>query len=252
MPDDPHRDATRAPRRARRFPVRDADDHGATARTEVFLSGPRARGRTGVRAAEAPGRVDANFDTRTDFAAALDREAARTERYGRPATVLAVEFEIAEPKPGAAAKQSPPTVETGEMVNVAQVARQVDRLAGPIGVTLRREARDTDRIARVAPNRFHVLLPETNQAAASQFIDRARRACEVWFAGAAINVRLRIEAASSGDDVSLPDALAAVDERISSGQWRTTSRFARRELRLGPRRARTWLEGEPAEPRSRR
>jgi hypothetical protein len=206
MPDDLHRDPPAARRRVRRFVVRDADDHRATAKIEEFLSGPRARGRTAGRATRAPGRVDQNFDTRPDFAAALAREAARTERYGHPATVLAVEFELADPP----ATAPPKPTSDGER------ARQVDRLSGPIGFTLRREARDTDLIARVAPNRFHVLLPETSEADASRFIERARRACEVWFAGAAIPVRLRIEAASSGREFTLTDALAAVEERISA------------------------------------
>jgi hypothetical protein len=175
MPDDLQRDVPAARRRVRRFVVRDADDHRATAKIEEFLSrgGPRARGRTGARPSRASGRVDTSFDTRPDFAAALAREAARTERYGHPATVLAVEFEVASP----GGKGTAPATSDGER------ARQIDRLAGSIGFTLRREARDTDLIARVAPNRFHVLLPETSEADASRFIDRARRACEVWFAG---------------------------------------------------------------------
>ena len=206
MPDDLHRDAPAARRRVRRFVVRDTDDHRATAKIEEFLSGPRARGRTGARTAKAPGRVDTNFDTRSDFAAALARETARTERYGHPATVLAVEFEIADPATSGASSR----------ISGGERARQIDRLAGPIGFTLRREARDTDLIARVGPNRFHVLLPETSEADASRFIDRARRACEVWFAGAAIPVSLRIEAASSGRELTLTDALAAVEERLSA------------------------------------
>lgn len=206
MPDDLHRDTPTARRRVRRFVVRDTEDHRTTAKIEEFLSGPRARGRTGAKPNRAPGRVDTNFDTRPDFAAALVRETARTERYGHPATVLAVEFELADP-----AKTG-----TGRAASDGARARQIDRLAGPIGFTLRREARDTDLIARVAPNRFHVLLPETSEADASRFVDRARRACEVWFAGAAIPVRLRIEAASSGRDLTLTDALAAVEERLSA------------------------------------
>lgn len=206
MPDDLHRDSPPARRRTRRFIVRDPDDHRATAKIEEFLSGPRARGRTGARPSRAPGRVDTNFDTRPDFAAALARETARTERYGHPATVLVVEFDL----PGPATNGSAPRPSDAERV------RQIDRLAGPIGFTLRREARDTDLIARVAPNRFHVLLPETGEPDALRFIERARRACEVWFAGAAIPVRLRIEAASSGRDLTLIDALAAVEERISA------------------------------------
>jgi GGDEF domain-containing protein len=98
----------------------------------------------------------------------------------------------------------------------SQTLRQIDRLAAPIGYTLRREARDTDRIARVAPNRFHVLLPETSEGDALRYISRARQACEVWFTGASLSVRLRIEAASAGQDRSLVEALADVEDRLSA------------------------------------
>ncbi len=197
MPDDrqpPPRPL--GPRRARRFVVRDGDDHRVTEKIEKFLSGPRSRRRAHSAPRIEPARAsESALDTRTDFAAAIRREMARTERYGRPATVVAVEFAVgATPAPGG----------------------QIDRLAGPIGFTLRREARDTDRIARVAPNRFHVLLPETSEADALRYIDRARQACEVWFIGAALPVRLRIEAASAGRDRSLADALAAVEDRLSA------------------------------------
>ncbi len=197
MPDDrqpPPRPL--GPRRARRFVVRDGDDHRVTEKIEKFLSGPRSRRPTHSPTRMEPARAaDSALDTRTDFAAAIRREMARTERYGRPATVVAVEFAVATtPASGA----------------------QIDRLAGPIGFTLRREARDTDRIARVAPNRFHVLLPETSEADALRYIDRARQACEVWFTGAALPVRLRVEAASAGRDRSLADALAAVEDRLSA------------------------------------
>lgn len=176
--------------------VRDGDDHRVTEKIEKFLSGPRSRRRThGPPRVEQASAAEDALDTRTDFAAAIRREMARTERYGRPATVVAVEFAVATtPAPGA----------------------QIDRLAAPIGFTLRREARDTDRIARVAPNRFHVLLPETSEADALRYIDRARQACEVWFTGAALPVQLRIEAASAGRDRSLADALAAVEDRLSA------------------------------------
>lgn len=197
MPDDrqpPPRPL--GPRRARRFVVRDGDDHRSTERIEKFLSGPRSRRRAHSAPRMEPARAaESALDARTDFAAAIRREMARTERYGRPATVVAVEFAVATtPAPGG----------------------QIDRLAGPIGFTLRREARDTDRIARVAPNRFHVLLPETSEADALRYIDRARQACEVWFTGAALPVRLRIEAASAGRDRSLADALAAIEDRLSA------------------------------------
>jgi hypothetical protein len=200
MPDDrPHSDRP-APRRGRRFVVRDADDHRTTEKIEEFLTGPRTRSRPrGARPAEpAGGSSVADLDTRTDFVAAVRREAGRSERYGRPATIVAVEFDIDVPKDRSADD------------------RQIDRLAGPIGFTLRREARETDRVARVAPNRFHVLLPETESTDAAGYIERARQSCEVWFAGAALIVRMRFEAASSSPRLSLTEALAAVEDRLTA------------------------------------
>jgi hypothetical protein len=196
------------PRRARRFVVRDADEHRVTEKIEKFLSGPRSRRPIDSAPLNPERAAETALDTRTDFAAAIRREMARTERYGRPATVVAVEFAVATaPAPDDADRRR---------ALESHVLRQIDGLAGPIGFTLRREARDTDRIARVAPNRFHVLLPETSEADALRYIDRARQACEVWFTGAALPVRLRIEAASAGRDRSLADALAAVEDRLSA------------------------------------
>jgi hypothetical protein len=213
MPDETKSSEPHTSRRSRRFVVRDADDHRVTEKIEEFLSGPRSRQRTGNRrVAEPSGGREVALDTRTDFAAAVRREAARTERYDRPATVLAVEFAFVEPEQ----VSFPNGALTGGRVHPAHADRQIDRLAGPIGYTLRREARDTDRIARVAPNRFHVLLPETSERDARGYIERARRACEVWFAAVSMPVELRIEAASTGRDRTLTDALAVVEERLSA------------------------------------
>jgi hypothetical protein len=200
MPDDRHTPAPIGPRRPRRFVVRNHDDDRASEKIEEFLAGPRTRLRSRRQPAAEPTRVvDQNLDTRTDFVAALRSESARTERYQRPATVIGVEFALGEPAP-----------------TPHQQVRQIDRLAGPIGFTLRREGRDTDRIARVASNRFHVLLPETSEEDALGYIERARQACEVWFAGAALPVDLKFEAESTTGDLSLTQALAAVEERLSA------------------------------------
>jgi hypothetical protein len=215
------------PRRPRRFVVRDSDDHRVTEKIEKFLSGPKHHKRThSPQRLEPATAVQSALDTRTDFAAALRRETARAERYGRPATVVAVEFAVGGGD--ANGNDHPPSGDRWEHLRRApfsapdvhptngHIDGQLDRLAGPIGFTLRREARDTDRIARVAPNRFHVLLPETSEADAIRYIDRARQACEVWFTGAALPVSLRIEAASAGRDRSLIEALAAVEDRLSA------------------------------------
>jgi GGDEF domain-containing protein len=200
MPNDRPKPERPAPRRGRRFVVRDAEDHRTTEKIEEFLTGPATRTRPrGPRPAQPAGASSVvDLDTRTDFAAALRREAGRSERYGRPATILAVEFDI----------------ESASGIPVDD--RQVDRLAGPIGFTLRREARETDRIARVAQNRFHVLLPETGPSDAAGYVDRARQACEIWFAGASLAVRMRFEAASSSPRQTLTDALAAIEDRLTA------------------------------------
>jgi hypothetical protein len=200
MPDERAKPDRPAPRRGRRFVVSNADDHRATEKIEEFLTGPTTRARPrGPRPMPSAGaRIATDLDTRTDFVAALRRETGRSERYGRPATVVAVEFDI------------------GPTSGIPADERQVDRLAGPIGFTLRREARETDRVARVAPNRFHVLLPETGPSDAAGYIDRTRQACEVWFAGAGLTVRMRFEAASSSPRQNLTDALAAVEDRLTA------------------------------------
>jgi hypothetical protein len=200
MPDDRSHPDRPAPRRARRFVVRDADDHRATEKIEEFLTGPRTRARPRrLRPADVAGAPPlADLDTRTDFVAAVRRETVRSERYGHPATIVAVEFAI--PAAG----------------GIPADDRQIDRLAGPIGFTLRREARETDRIARVAPTRFHVLMPETISTDAAGYIDRARKSCEIWFAGTGLPVRIRFEAASSSPRQSLVAALEAVEERLTA------------------------------------
>jgi GGDEF domain-containing protein len=204
MPDDRQLPARPfGPRRAPRFVVRDGDDHRVTEKIERFLAGPVQQGPVTIAPRMDRARpMEMVLDTRTDFAAALRRETARAERYGRPVTVVAIEF--------ATAAAGAPGVIAGADHGSA------DRLARPIGFTLRREARDTDRIVRVAPTRFHVLLPETSEADAFRYIDRARHACEVWFIGAELPIRLRIETASASPDRSLMEALAAVDDRLSA------------------------------------
>jgi GGDEF domain-containing protein len=200
MPDDRSHPDRPAPRRARRFVVRDAEDHRTTEKIEEFLTGPRTRSRPRRgRAADVGGSLRvADLDTRTDFVAAVRRETVRSERYGHPATIVAVEFAIAAAG------------------GVPADDRQIDRLAAPIGFTLRREARETDRIARVAPNRFHVLMPETVSTDAAGYVDRARNACEIWFAGTGLRVHIRFEAASSSPRQSLTAALEAVEERLTA------------------------------------
>jgi GGDEF domain-containing protein len=92
------------------------------------------------------------MDTRTDWDTALRHEDARVARYGRPAAVLVVRIRVR--LPGGA-----------------------DHYAGRVGMLLREQARETDRVARASQDRFHVLLPETTAAQAEALAERVRNAC---------------------------------------------------------------------------
>lgn len=123
----------------------------------------------------------AKLDTRTDWDAALHHEDARVARYGRPASVLVV------------------AIDGGH-------GQAAERAAPAIGAAIRKAARETDRVARVGPSRFHVLLPETEEAEASAVGARIRTAC------GAIPIRLACGSPARGQ--SLLDALAMAVARV--------------------------------------
>jgi GGDEF domain-containing protein len=193
------------PRSSRRFRLPPAADEGVGEKIEAFIHGAPARTRTRtvrrVSGDDTPRAIQ--LDNRQDWSVALHRESSRVARYGRPAAVVAVTLEPSRPG----------------MTDAAAL----DRLAGPIGHTLAREARESDLVTRVSPTRFHVLLPETSQAEAARYIDRVIHACELWFAAAGLPVRLRAVAASPGPGQRLEDALALADANLGGAGIATPS-----------------------------
>jgi diguanylate cyclase len=79
-------------------------------------------------------------------------------RYARPASVLVVRIDNV--RPGSA-----------------------DRVAARVGEILREVARETDRVTRAAADRFHVLLPETEEGEADVLAERVRVACHEQVTG---------------------------------------------------------------------
>ena len=73
-------------------------------------------------------------------------------RYARPASVLVVRIDNVRPA-------------------------SADRVAARVGEILRALARETDRVTRAAADRFHVLLPETEEGEADVLAHRIRMAC---------------------------------------------------------------------------
>jgi len=98
------------------------------------------------------------FGPRT-WAVILDTESARCARYRRTATVVIAEVV---------------GLDDLESVWGADIAPPEIKV---IGSLLRSGARSSDYVARLGPRRFGILLPETDEIAAVNFVERVRERC---------------------------------------------------------------------------
>lgn len=125
-------------------------------------------------------------------------ESARVNRYKRPATVVLVEVVGID---GLARLWGPRVAEH----SLAAAAR-----------ILAKEIRTSDHIARLEQLRFGVLLTETTEIAAINFVERARAACErdLQVATKVVNVAFGWASPPKGGDLS--DAMALAAERLAA------------------------------------
>jgi diguanylate cyclase (GGDEF)-like protein len=170
-----------------------------------------------------PPAVDDGIDALTGLpdASAFSRlvadEDARIARYHRAATVVIFELE-------------------GLDRLVERLGDDAgDRIIPAVADTLRRLARAADHVARLGPGRFGALLPETDEVAAINYIERVRKACDLWLETGAIAMRLAIGWAGTAGDPPLTDAQRTATERMYA------------ELRRGQRRAGISDDAPPAE-----
>jgi GGDEF domain-containing protein len=185
----PHPSAPRSARRPRKFSLPDHHhEEAAGERIEAFLDGPPTR----RRRSRPHRRRPLDFETRPDWTAALQREAARQTRYGRPTTVLVIDLIV-----------GPAPIDT-------------DRFARHLGDVLAREARETDRAVRASKQRFMVLLPETSQDDAAHLISRLQRGYRALVDQAPVSADLRIEVAALRRGADPDDAIADADRRLAS------------------------------------
>ncbi|MEX1171991.1 MAG: diguanylate cyclase [Chloroflexota bacterium] len=172
----------------------DHHDERTNERIEAFLEGPvrarRSRPRhLRTQALVRPRRL-VPLDTRADWDAAVGHEDARLARYGRAATVLVVEVR-------------------------AVIRERDERLVGRVGKAIREHARETDRVARVSPTRYHVLLPETTEAEAAALAERIRQTCAGWDpVGPGQPVHLGMAAVTPPRGGTLVDALRLAQARL--------------------------------------
>lgn len=164
----------------------DPDTDGETALPERFLS-PEAT--TGVD--PLTGLLDQQAFTRV-----VTAEDVRIHRYKAPATVVIFELD-------------------GLDRLVERLGSDAsDRILPALADTTRRLAREVDQVARIAPGRFAVLLPETDEVAAINYVERVRRACELWLESGAIALRLAAGWAGTAGDPTLPDAIRLATDRM--------------------------------------
>ncbi len=170
---------------------------------EAFLDGPppqagqrKATGRPrGRRRRDTRQRRPFQLDSLEDWAFALRHEGARATRYGRATSVLVVEPAGVEP------------------------ADASEGIAARVSAAIRVEARETDRVVRVGPAGFRLLLPETEARAAEVLAARLTRAVTSTADPAVSPIDLRIEVVMAPPYGSIEDVLAAAERRIAVERW---------------------------------
>jgi diguanylate cyclase (GGDEF)-like protein len=125
-------------------------------------------------------------------------ETARVRRYKRPATIVLVEI-AGLTRLG---RLWGPDVAERTLVNAAR--------------TLSQSIRTSDHIARIEPIRFGILLTETAEIAAINFVERARVSCErdLRIASEVVGVAFGWASPPKGSD--LADAVALAQKRLDA------------------------------------
>ena len=110
---------------------------------------------------------------------------------------------------------------------VATLGREAgDRVLPALADALSRNARAADHLGRIGPARFGVLLPETGEVEAINYVERVRVACDLWLESGAVALHLSMGWASPGPESGLADAVARAQERMFAEQ-RRNERLAR-------------------------
>jgi diguanylate cyclase (GGDEF)-like protein len=189
------------PGRPRRWRLPPHDDPRDESTIRAFAGG-------GGLDAENPEGEEALVDPTTDFATrrawneAFRREEHRLARYGSRVTLVIIEIDgLGLPDtmldPGAAG-----------------------RLIQPLEALLLRNARAADVLARTARWRFAALLPETDDVAAINYVERVRSECDTWLETRGFDVRLAIGWAQATAGGTLSEALRLAEVRMDDDRRR--------------------------------
>lgn len=130
------------------------------------------------------------------FEAIVAHEDAREERYRRPTTVVVLELDGLD--------------RLIERLGVDAA----ERIEPDVADTVAKLARRADYVARLGPGRFAVLMPETDEIVAINYVERIRQACDEWLESGAIALRLAIGWASTAGSASVTTAMQVAVDRL--------------------------------------
>ena len=192
-------DSRLSPGRSRRWKLPPHDDPTAESTIRAFV-------RAGVPGTEdaddAETAPTAGLATRRAWKEALRQEEQRLARYGCPATLVVAEI-------------------AGLDSLAARLGQgAADRLIPPVEAVMRRNARATDLCGRTGHARFVALLPETDEVAAINYVERVRSECDNWLEAGGLAVRLAIGWAQPIPGGNLTDAMRLADDRMNADRRR--------------------------------
>jgi GGDEF domain-containing protein len=157
-----------------------------------------------------PGVVKPLFDAvaATEPTPTVDREALSrllTDPATGLGTAVAWELWVADEDPRERRYRRPTTIVLAELDGLDAVvavhgAGVAGRASAMIGTALRANVRTSDRAAVVGPGLYAVLLTETDEIRAVNFVERVRATCEDWLQSNAPGVRIAFGWASPEGD----------------------------------------------------
>jgi diguanylate cyclase (GGDEF)-like protein len=170
-------------------------------------NGQTERSLSGVRAISTDPVT--GFDLPPAWSRWLAEEEARVRRFHHPATIVLVELSGLDRLADRLGDEA------------------AQRLIPPIALTMRKNARATDHLARLAPARFGAILVETDEVRAINYIERVRSACDVWLEAGAVMLRLSVGWAEMSPDRPAEIALVDAERRLYEERERTWTLLAR-------------------------
>jgi diguanylate cyclase (GGDEF)-like protein len=144
------------------------------------------------------------LDSRAAWERVLAEENARYVRYRRPVGIVMAELDGFT------------RFEDGFGTEASR------RVVAAVAGAMRRSARRTDHIAHVGGGRFLVLLPETDEIQAINYVERIRGECDRWLDAGAVALRLSVGWASPSAVGELDTAVRTAEERMYAERRRTT------------------------------